>query len=140
MQAYKLTRVPEAVANPDKKTNLEAFVNDEKAFALAVISIESDEQAKKFIDDLADCKKLTETLKRFSHLRQKVVALENKTYIELFNRGFRKALQNTRRQLPDACSWANGLLEDDLQEILSGETTLMSAYRAHETGASQRIG
>ena len=117
-----------------------AFITSDEKFALAVLSIQTDEEAKAFLDEFKEASKVVRQLKRLAHLRKTVVIRENQTLIELYRKGFAESIKAVYGPSSvAACKWATGLDENELMKIVyDGERTIRALYRDHKAEENER--
>ena len=102
---------------------------DEQQFAMMLAGIDTDEQAAEFLEQLKDASNAVKHLKRLQHLRRKFAILENRAYLDLYQRGFDAALRELNGSLPPACKWVLQLTEEERDRVVTGEDgTLVSQY------------
>lgn len=102
---------------------------DEEQFAMMLAGINTDEQAAEFLSQLKEASNAVKHLKRLQHLRRKFAILENKAYLDLYQRGYEPALRELSSSLPPACKWALQLADEERDRVITGEDgSLVSQY------------
>jgi hypothetical protein len=112
---------------------------DDEQFALAVLGIKTKEQAKEFLERMIEAKNIVNTLKKFEEYRRHFSILENKAYLQLYERGFHNELREVNGSLVAACRWVlshKGKKKDDL---INGEYgPILSVYRRYVKDKKQQ--
>lgn len=105
---------------------------DDDQFALAVLGVETSEQAKAFLERMIEAKNLVNTLKKFEEYRKHFSILENKAYLQLYERGFHDELREVNGSLVAACRWVMSCKGKKKEDLINGEYgPIVSAYRRY---------
>lgn len=105
---------------------------DDDQFALAVLNVETNEQARQFLERMIEAKKIVNTLKKFEEYRKHFSILENKAYLQLYERGFHDELREIDGSLVAACRWVMSRKGQKKSDLISGEYgPILSAYRRY---------
>lgn len=105
---------------------------DDDQFALAVLDVKTSEQAKEFLERMIEAKKIVNTLKKFAEYRQHFSILENKAYLQLYERGFHDELREVNASLVAACRWVMSRKGKKKEDLINGEYgPILSAYRRY---------
>ena len=122
-----------AIVPRDNTLHFLHVLEDERRFAALVLSIETDEQAEKFMNDFIEARKIVRALDRLAHLRHKATVLENKMYVALYEKGFRKQICKVGgAQVLKACEWISTLSDAEKQQIVNnGNRTIVTSHTLH---------
>ena len=112
---------------------------DDDQFALAVLGIETKEQAKEFLERMIEAKNIVNTLKKFEEYRKRFSILENKAYLQLYERGFHDELREVNGSLVAACRWVMSRRGKKKDDLINGEYgPILSAYRRYVKDKKQQ--
>lgn len=116
----------------DAALSVKSVPLDDEQFALAVLNIKTPQQAKDFLDKMIEAKKIVNTLKKFEEYRKHFAILENKAYLQLYERGFHNELREINGSLVAACRWVMSRKGKKKDDIINGEYgPILSAYKHH---------
>lgn len=105
---------------------------DDDQFALAVLNVKTNEQARQFLERMIEAKKIVNTLKKFEEYRKHFSILENKAYLQLYERGFHDELREINGSLVAACRWVISRNGQKKSDLINGEYgPILSAYRRY---------
>lgn len=105
---------------------------DDDQFALAVLDVKTKEQAKEFLERMIEARNIVNTLKKFEEYRRRFSILENKAYLQLYERGFHDELREVNGSLVAACRWVMSRRGKKKEDLINGEYgPIISAYRRY---------
>ena len=112
---------------------------DDDQFALAVLDVKTSEQAKEFLERMIEAKKIVHTLKKFAEYRRHFSILENKAYLQLYERGFHDELREVNASLVAACRWVMSRRGKKKEDLINGEYgPILSAYKRYVKDKKQQ--
>lgn len=105
---------------------------DDDQFALAVLDVKTSEQAKEFLERMIEAKNIINTLKKFEEYRRHFSILENKAYLQLYERGFHDELREVNGSLVAACRWVMSRRGKKKEDLINGEYgPILSVYKRY---------